>query len=450
MKSWLFFLITISFALSNISTSQTDIQNYKLPDESNGTRVIFELNGNYGSIKYPYGYSRKIGNLQGILNVSAWKIKGRFDYGIYGSGTGTLNYDESKPDTLPAQIIRYGKINGELLGTADYYLKENKYYASVSYDYTFNGQYVNSTELNAGFSYNQNQYIWFSAGYGKILNASRVIHADNFESVLRKLKVINAPLSPTVKAKLTSLLDKRNNGYYLSKYKDDNDAIFLRDVEKVLNDENAIDGKLGAEAVMLLYRTLSNNKYVYYPRYKGFQVQAEVQIHPMNVVDVNNFLTFSSIYGLPVKSKTDLTASGFISVPLNNSASDFGLFQTTLRNPFSNYFTLIIERQGIESYAGNIYGAGTYFSGMSNLSYVGGIKLCAFHSFSENIGALVYLQGVATKPKETGFRNSILAGGQIDLNILSYMRLSLFMYRTNNNSWSNYFYSGLSSSFILY
>lgn len=255
MKTKWFFLFMFTFAFSNISTSQTDIQNYKLPVESKGTKVTFDLSGNY----YRYYTSTdnwyRNGNLQGSLNLSAWKNKDRFDYGVYGTGSGSLEYRENKyNDTMRTSLERYGNMHGELLGTADYYLKREKYYVSFSYDYFFQGNYLNQAtpfvESDAGLSYTQNQYLWFSVGYGKILNASRVIHADNFETVLRKLKVINTPLTQTAKAKLTSLLDKRNNGDYLSKYKDDNDAMFFKDVEKVLNEDNVIDGKLGAEATM--------------------------------------------------------------------------------------------------------------------------------------------------------------------------------------------------------
>ena len=94
---------------------------------------------------------------------------------------------------------------------------------------------------------------WLSAGYGIILNAGRTAKTLNFEKILKRNGVITT-LSPPVKAKLTELFDKRNNKDYLSKYKDDNEIVFFKDIENLLLNEGIISKPLGAETVLRLYQ----------------------------------------------------------------------------------------------------------------------------------------------------------------------------------------------------
>src|SRR5207247_1551385 len=118
---------------------------------------------------------------------------------------------------------------------------------------------------------------WISAGYGKITNAARVMISFNFEKILKKEGVITNALNPEIKTKLTELLDKRNNKDYISKYKDDDEIIFFREVEKLLLNEGVITQPLGAEATLRMYRALNNIKYIYYPKYKGISTQLDLQ-----------------------------------------------------------------------------------------------------------------------------------------------------------------------------
>jgi len=443
--------------------SQDSLQKNLFPVESSGQRATFEIEGWFSaeSNKYPnynnfVEYSNKLMDLNAHLGFAAWEYSKEINYlGILDAqNTYRYLYGKTEPSDLDKRIDN--NLAGTLYGSADYYHKPNKFYFNGSFGESFNYRYRYSLSEPIIFSAFENSstsiyyYLWVSAGFGRLINKARIDKLDNFEQILVKDKSVPKPLNKNLKKKLTALLERRNNKDYLAKYKDDNDIKFMGDIEKLLLNEGVIDKPLGAETVMKLYRALTNTKFIYYPDFRGIQTQLEYQFQLLEGDSRNDYITLSSAYGFSPGNNTSTLLSGFVSLPLKAYTSDEDLFVFGIRNPFSNKLPLIAELYGLDNYPTSFYGDHRGSTGYNNLSYVTGLKFNVFHSFSSHFGIQLWGQGIASKPKDTGYRNTIKLGFQLDYNILSIVNLNFALDWFRNNSGYQQFYSSIGTSLIIY
>ena len=184
--------------------------------------------------------------------------------------------------------------------------------------------------------------------------------------------------------KLTALFDKRRNSEFTSRYHDDADIEFFSQIEELLRDEKIISGPLNSRTTLKLYQALTNSSFIYFPRYRGYMVQAELGFsnkrNEGTYFERGNSLrlVLSGIYGLPIGLKTDLVFSGFAGIPLNNQPGgllDYPLFHSPLilRENSTGYYPIRISPVDTEKY-----------------DIIGGIKMLAYYNLSSFAGLSGY------------------------------------------------------------
>lgn len=425
------------------------------PVESSGERLTANIDLQYlnrtKSTRILSFYDIEQLFINSSINGAAWSFKKKFNYLGAASGSGYYNYHGETNSSH-----KTSEFHGTVYGSIDYYLKPGKLYFNGSYalGYVYRFQkfeYYNSTISQASNkSISTDNNIWLSAGYGRIVNSARTVKLDNFEKILMTGKINDKPLSSGVKNKLLRLIEMRNNRDYQAKYKDNDEIRFFGDIEKLLLDEGIISKPLGAALVMELYQSLTNNKFIFYPKFRGLQSQIEIQYNPIDTTSINDFITVSSVYGFNIKNRSDCLISGFFSIPLRKNADDYGMFVNYIRNPFSNVIPVIAENYGMDIYQREFYGDNWGTLGYENLNYLGGLKFHLFHSFTNTIGGYLWGQGIVVKPKETGYRNSLRIGMQVDLNLISIIYFSAGISYLRDNTGFHQINSGLSTKIILF
>lgn len=86
-------------------------------------------------------------------------------------------------------------------------------------------------------------------------------------------------------------MEERNDKDFISRYRDNDEVEFFTQVEALLLKEKIIDRSLNAKTTMMLYQTITNPKFVYYPEFEGYQLQAELQLQA-NDKSNENFIIF--------------------------------------------------------------------------------------------------------------------------------------------------------------
>ncbi len=331
--------LSVFIALALILTphflfSQDDIKNYQPPALSKGSNLDLSLHTGFSSDKES-ATQNKFNNidLDFTCNYVNWKLADKINYVLDASAD--VSFHQSNITETTESDIRttdYSQLH--LNWGISYYFLRNKIYAGAFLKTQGSFQNYDSPFFSAD--------VFPSIGYGKLINAAELTDESNFEKALIQQKLITKPLDPLVRKKLTELLDRRNNSEFTGKYHDDADIEFYSQVEKLLLDEGIINGPLSSRAVLKLFQTLSNSKFVFYPRFKGYQLQAELDYFENNSRQFDSIpvsylksATFSAIYGLPLSMKLSLLGSAFLTIPIHYNYLDF-YNQYTFKFPHYN------------------------------------------------------------------------------------------------------------------
>jgi hypothetical protein len=298
-----------------------------------------------------------------------------------------------------------------------HYFTPKKLYGSAAIGADFLKEKVAGVSVDATFP----MYLWLGAGYGKISNAQRVVVAADFQNTLKKLGLTSKSLSTSGMLKLVNLLDKRNNGEYDARYKDDAEIRFFDELERLLINEGIVQGELTSSATLRMLQALTNTSYIYYPRYIGYQLLAELQLQMYSgksgLKASEHYLSFSGAYGKSLNMKTHILGSAFLSFSLSESASGVG-------PRFYNYLSFLPDRTSLDFFTQS-YGTGFYgghYVGPKTVSF--GARGDIFHSISSFAGARGYIEFITTKPSGVDASLLMELGARVDYNILT--RLILY------------------------
>jgi len=179
---------------------------------------------------------------------------------------------------------------------------------------------------------------------------------------------------------------------------------------------------LGAETLLRMYQAITNDKFLYYPKYKGFRGQLDLQLNPVDNGPAGNFLILSGIYGFPIFKQTRGALAAFTALPLNKNIYGYDLF-SGIRNPFSNTLPVTVEQFQLDKYNHDFYGNPMY-DYRSDLINITGFKMHIFHTFNSFAGIILHGQYLYSKPRNLANFSELDAGFQIDYNVLSFIKLS--------------------------
>ncbi|MBS1493940.1 MAG: hypothetical protein JST55_10535 [Bacteroidetes bacterium] len=303
-------------SLTNIY-GQNIYKDYNINDTIKGQKLTLGTNG--------FSYNRNVSSYTAVdLNLngeySAWKFTPKNLY--FAKALIFENYRKITTDGLNLQGGRENSLYSEVYGGYSYYLNPNKAYLTASTILTYQ---TSNSDYNSNYSHG-NGYLFGGLGYGRIVNSQGVEAAEYFSEALVKSKVTDKPLDKSTLLAIDRIIYKFRNGNYGSSFKDDAEIYLMKDIEKLLMEHNVITGKLDAESTMRLYTILTNRsfKFYYYPRYVGFQAQAEVQYHAFgNIKPKENFVKITGAYGMPLSRSTNLLLGGFYAQALNDDAGRF-------------------------------------------------------------------------------------------------------------------------------
>lgn len=350
-------------------------------------------------------------NLDASYNF--WKFTPKKNVGGYADAfinTSSVRINDSSISSSAFGTTVYGGMN--------YYLKPNKFYGTAAI-----GANISKLKI-ADSSYDATTpvYLWAGVGYGRIFNEQRVVIALDFLSTLNELGIAKGKLTTEGLIKLAHLLDRRTNGEFNALYKDnDADIEFFAELESLLLGEGLITTPLNARSALKLYQMLTNPSYVYYPRYKGWQVQSELQLQLVTAVSGetahDHYLSFTGVYGKPLGFKTQVVGSAFASFALDKLASG-------MPPPFFSFLAFIPDRTTLDFYTGN-YGTGIYGGHYTPLKTIFlGIRGDVFHNFSNVAGVRGYLELMRGYPSLGEKTEKVEVGGRFDFNILD--RLAVY------------------------
>src|SRR3990172_9006440 len=390
--------------------SQSILRVYQDPILSQGKRLIISGNPLLEFNATDSKNSTFTFDLEGNFNY--WKFTPKQNVGGYVDAV--INASTNKINDTSVSSNAYGTT---IYGGMNYYFTPKKIFGSLALGADFYKQTVGDSSFDATFP----MYVWAGAGYGTITNAQRVIVALDYQRTLNKLGVTSKTLSTNGMQKLANLLDKRNNGEYNAKYKEDADIQFFMELEKLLNTEGMVSGSFDSRTTLRLLQALTSSSYIYYPRYTGYQFMGEMQFQlysgSSGVKAHDHYLSFSGVYGRPLNLKTHILGSAFLSFSLDELAS--------CRAPrFYNNLAFIPNRTMLDFYT-QTFGTGLYgghYVGGKTVSF--GARGDIFHSFSSFAGIRGYAEIISTKPSGVDATLLMEVGARVDYNILN--RLILY------------------------
>lgn len=363
-------LFVFSLLILKSSLAQNEIEKYKQPELIKGSNlyvsgspVFFNTYQNDSSTHKNFG-----------ANLSAqylkWKFTRRLNYSADIRPSGSFNWSSSdEPRYSNSQISTDAFLR--VTGGLGYYPVKDRLYG---------GFYINSSSYFANnYKPTSANYIYGYAGTGILINAGQTLYSINFSKVLMDEGLTSKALPMRLVKKFTELLDKRRNSEFSSKYHDDADIEFFSRIENLLRDEKIISGPLSSRTTLKLFQALTNPSFVYFPRYKGYLLQAELSFSNENYrysYKQGNALRLilSGVYGLPVGLNTNLVFSCFAGVPLNKE------YGALLDRPF--FHSPLILRDNSDSY----YPSPFLRLDTEKYKFTGGIKLLAYHNISQMMG----------------------------------------------------------------
>lgn len=432
------FLLQFLFALNIFS--QNDITEYKPPKLMKGFDLLLQSSPSFYSTRdknnrehYTYG-----SNLNASLNY--WRFTDNLLISLNPNIDGAASRSHFSGYPYPVDEEQKWETNFafQVNGGVSYYLRKTDFYANL---------YLTTRNwFESGYSPRFSFESYPGIGYGRLYDASRVAQMMNFEDILLKEKIISTPLNKSTRTKLVELLDKRNDRDFISMFKDDGDIEFFSRVEDLLKDEGLLQGNPGARAILKMYQALTNNAYVYFPVYKGFQVQAESKAYSVyhssctptgcrnnyTIYYFNNVM-LSGIYGLPVGKKLSFLGSVFAVIPLTEK-----YLEEYLTYEFHSPVTLI-EQNSLNSANYNVLRQSEnnlredYTKMDMGFSTTGFLSINRFCGVSANVYADFMLRNYMGDGIYGGFNTSFY------FNILNHLRLRAYVNAVSSKT-TNYNY----------
>lgn len=407
--------------------AQDDFKDYKPPNLMKGFNLILHTSPGFNS-SLENETRRSLYHADLNTDIDYWRFTDNFLFAInnsahadaYKSYSGISNLsndDVSNPDV-------YTSFNFTITGGASYYIPSTNFYANL---------YLRGTS-----HFQNHRYPDFSSqcypgiGFGRLYNASRVSQMQNFEKALMNEKIIKTPLKNNVRKKLIELLDKRYDRDFISMFRDDNEIEFFSRVEDLLRNEGVILANLDSRSILRMYQSLNNSSYVYFPVFKGFQVQAESKLYtvfndylPSPYIKSErhysfllfNELMLSAIFGLPVSNKLSFVGTVYSLFPLAGKYLDEKVYYE-----FHSPATLIEPNDG-----SNL--PFSHNAGSSSLTKVDfGLSIQGFYSFNSFCGLSA---GASSDLKLNDFGSSDFIGKlntSFNFNILNHLNMRMYFY----------------------
>jgi hypothetical protein len=200
--------------------------------------------------------------------------------------------------------------------------------------------------------------------------------------------------------------------------------MLFKDIEAELLNAGYIDGKLGAEQAITMYEILTNvsKKYIFYPKYSGYQLQGQVQYQIANITKDKpheHYFSVSGAYCINPTSKTNLVFSGFYAIPLDSMAYFEGAPMNIGNYVFENFLAFLPDRNNLDFFK-TYLGTGDYGKRyVMGLHTIYGVRADVFHSLSSVAGISGTASIGVNKFKYTDARTQFLIGARIDYNIWS-------------------------------
>ncbi|MBS1492406.1 MAG: hypothetical protein JST55_02785 [Bacteroidetes bacterium] len=427
-------ILLLVFFVSNKSYSQKLYDDINPLAETKGRRLTVGSStnpmfpGDLLSLEY-----QDTANFNYKLNLYAdyrqWKFTKNLLLGGYVRAT--VEYQKAKFNAgiIPVSNTSESKnFNTQLYGAASYYLMPNKVYVTgalgLSLQHTKQvytsdpgptPPTVDSTIAPAFF--------WGALGYGRINNRQVVEVAYDFDESLMKKGITDRKLDDNTLRKISEMLYRQADGEYQDKYEDDQYSKLFKDIEAELLTAGYIDGKLGAEQAITMYEILRNTskKYIFYPKYSGYQVQGQVQYQLANESKDKtheHYFSLSGAYCLNLTNKTNMVFSGFFAVPLDTAAFKEAPIATTTSD-FENYLAFLPDRNNLDFFK-TFIGAGEYGKRyVTGLHTMYGVRADVYHSLSSVAGVSGTLAVGVNKFKYLDANVQFLLGARIDYNIFN-------------------------------
>lgn len=433
-KIQLLFLMVLIFAV-NISFAQKLYDDVNPLAYTHGKRLTIGSSsnplypGDFLSAEYQDTANSSFGaNL--YADYRQWKFTP--SYMIAGYSKIGIEFKKTKQSQLLMTSSAETKnLYAQFYGAGSYYLMPNKFYVTGALGLAVN-QFKSISRTNQQvFAPSPDidtlvapSYLWGALGYGRINNRQVVEVSYDFDEDLQKRGITNSSLDEKTLRKISELLYRHRDGEYQDKYEDDQNVKLFGDVEAVLLNAGYINEKLGAEAAIKLYEILNNTskKYIFYPKYSGYQVQGQVQYQITNETKNkthNHYLSLSGVYCLNPVSKTNFVLSAYLAVPLDSMAADLDAPTGIISDQFQNYLAFLPDRNNLDffkDYTGvGVYGK-RYIPGLRT-AY--GVRADVFHSLSSVSGLQGSLGIGARKFKYLDAKIEFLASLRYDYNIYS-------------------------------
>lgn len=425
MTKYCLILIAFLFTASINIYTQNPIKDYDVPKISEGMNL--ELSGSprfnlqkdkSDTANSEYAYEIDLG-----ASYTKWRFSPSLDYTLSATLSGSsYSYPESN-------IIEKNEHSSRLLfgytGSVSKYIVPKHLYFGMHSEGFLQAQ----NHRKPSYIFTFSPYV----GTGRITNAFVVNEALNIEKILLKRGYINKVLDKDTRTLLNNLLDRRNLGEYRSKYKDNAEIHFFGETEAMLLEKGIISKPLNAAATMEIYQSLTNNKYILYPVFKGYQLQAEFNYsqrisNPYRAFD--KAISFSALYGHPMGLSTSAVFSAAVVFPLNEQ--DINGFDPQFHSPI-----LLRERQSIRNFSGYINPNIYFESGLRN-DYKASFSVNVFHNFSQFAAIRGFL--VLEEKKRTNIdpEFSLYAGADLQFYILNKLSITAYtdIYSSRTSSYS--------------
>lgn len=414
----------------------------KLYDDHNpltytsGKRLTLTSNNGEEPVDFlGYKVNDSVGITEFKMSVAAdyrqWKFTDKFMVAGYAKGS-FLRIWSKTPQGPDTGNLGFSRFQASVYAGMSYYFTPNKFYGSLGigggYDlFKLDRDFQEVEHIDTNVS---SSALWAALGYGRINNRQVVEYAYDFDEALVKRGIISSKLDEKTLKEISILLYKQRDGMYLDKYEDDEFIELFGDVEATLLRAGYIDGCLNARSSIELYEILRNTskKFVFYPKYAGYQVQAQVQYQLSDILKGKpheHYASLSGIYCINLSKQTNLILSGFYSMPLDSLAAGGDLKSgSNGENIFQNYLAFLPDRNNLDFFK-EFYGTGTYGSRyVPGLQSLFGVRADVFHSISSVFGVQANLLISDRIFKYADSRPHIGLAARLDYNIYS----SLFSY----------------------
>lgn len=328
----------------------------------------------------------------------------------------------------------------ELFGGVSHYFTPRGFYGTAATYLSYAAE-SHDTGSTASGSVSTNQgpgYLYGALGYGRILNAGRVAIVADFAERLRASGILKGNMSQSTMLKLTALVDKLAYTEFDSKYWDDQNVMFFKQIESMLISEGSIEGPLDAANAVRLYETLYNvfGRYVNYPRYTGYQLQGQVQYQLFNATKNkphDHYASINGVYGLPVSNNTSFVFSGYFALPIDTLASGLGPGSGFATSGATTFLSFIPDQNNLAFFNGGSYtafgpfnfnnGSGLFAGNfVKGLNTQIGIRTDVFHSINTKAGVQAFAQFIDLMPKTGSSANVFELFARLDYNLTNYLR----------------------------